>query len=154
FDLKDDLTDNEGVGGDLADLNDRLQDVFGPKLFTRDEWDGMRQWPDVNELKDRVLCVLSGNPTTRVAYRWAFGSEPAVGVNRKGDLILLYRSTAGDINCWTGRAQQATIDWLRKSNYASSDLGLSQPAVAVNDDGWIVSVHRFSRPNLPNRLEA
>src|SRR5206468_1626689 len=104
FDLKDDLTDNDD-GGDLEDLNRTLMTAFGQRLFTRDEYDQRAgEWPDVAALRDRLLCVLSGDGSSRAAYRWAFGSAPAIGANADGDVVLLYRSTIGDLNCWSGKA--------------------------------------------------
>lgn len=143
LDAKDDLTDN--TAGDLRDLNDRLKEIFGGRLFTRQELDQLGGWPESHNLRDRVLCVLSGNGGTRAAYRWAMGSTPALAANAGGDIVLAYRSTAGDINCWTGRATEGdeSIEWLRKNPLAASDIDLAQPAIRINDAGWVVAVYRF-----------
>jgi hypothetical protein len=156
LDSKDDLTDNDD-GGDLEDFNEILLAAFGQKLFTRDEYDqGAGAWPDVDALRDRILCVLSGNGSSRAAYRWAFGTHPAIGANADGQVVLLNPSTIGDVNCWSGKADAAAgvVRWKRKFSYGLSNLGLSEAAVAVTDGGWVVTVHRFSRPNLPDRLES
>jgi hypothetical protein len=144
LDAKDDLTDNPS-GGDLEDLNGTLVDAFGTKLFTREDYDQAGAWPDVAALRDRFLCVLSGHGSTRAAYRWAFGVAPALAVNAGGDVVLAYRSSAGDLNCWIGVASAATanVSWQRKATYAIGQVGLQQPALGINDDGWIVAVHRF-----------
>jgi hypothetical protein len=145
LDSKDDLTDN--TNGDLADLNGRLEEVFGPSLFTREEFDGLGGWPDVSDMRDRVVCVLSGDSGTRMAYRWAFGSTPAVGGNAAGSVVLAYRSPSGQLNCWAGAvdgaAGIANVVWHRKGMLAVSDVDLAEPAIGINDDGWVVAVYRF-----------
>jgi len=153
FDAKDDLTDNED-GGDLEDFNLTLEGAFGGRLFTRDDFDRAGAWPDLEQLRDRVLCVLSGSGSTRAAYRWAFGAAPAVGVNEGGTIAIAYRSSAGDLNCWTGTAEGAppAVRWIRKVTYGLGTLGLSQPAIALSDDGWIVAVHSFERPGVQGPL--
>ena len=105
FDAKDDLTDND-AGGDIEDFNRALEAAFGAKLYTRDARDRDGVWPDTADLQDRVLCVLSGDGSTRAAYRWAYGSDPAIAVNTPGAVVLSYVSTAGDLNCWTGVASR------------------------------------------------
>lgn len=143
LDAKDDLTDN--AAGDLRDLNDGLRTIFGDRLFARSEFDQLGSWPDALAMRDRVLCVLSGNGGTRAAYRWALGTTPAVATNAGGDVVLAYRSTSGDINCWTGSATEGidAIEWRRKHMLAASDINLAQPAIRINDAGWVVAVYRF-----------
>lgn len=147
LDVKDDLTDND-AGGDLEDLNGTLEAAFGAKLFTRDDRDRDGGWPDTDELRDRVLCVLSGHGSTRAAYRWAQGSEPAIAVNAGGAVVLAYVSTAGDLNCWTGTASRTgpRIDWRRKNTYGFGGLGLRQPAIVMDDEGWVVAAHAYGPP--------
>jgi hypothetical protein len=147
MDLKDDLTDNED-GGDLGDLNGTLEQCFGPRLFTRDDFDRVGQWPDLGLIRDRVLCVLSGDGGTRASYRWAVGTTPALAINASGAVVLAYRSPAGELNCWSGQADAlaGSIAWSRKTTYATSNLRLFDPAVAINDDGWVVAVHSFGPP--------
>jgi len=142
LDSKDDLTDNSH--GDLADFNSRLEEVFGASLFTREEFDGLGGWPDVEDMRDRVLGVLSGNGATRMAYRWAFGTSPVVSGNTAGDLVLAYRSPSGELNYWTGRVEAVGgIVWRRKGTLAISDVDLAEPALVINDDGWVIAVYRF-----------
>ena len=153
LDSKDDLTDNED-GGDLEDLNRTLEGAFGGKLFTRDDHDVVGLWPGLDVLQDRLLCVLSGAGGTRAAYRWAFGSAPALGVTADGTIAVAYRSSAGDLNCWTGTlvGGPPSVTWRRKITYGFSDLGLSQPVIALNDAGWLVAVHRFKAPGFQGPL--
>ncbi len=151
LDSKGDLTDND-AGGDLTDFNTMLLDVFGPRLFTREEHDSLGNWPDVGQLAGRILCVLSGHGGTRAAYRWSYGSAPALGRNAAGDLVLLYESPVGDLKYWSGKAGGGTITWLRKGTYAPSELGLRQPSVAVTDGGWVVAACCFARRGFPERI--
>jgi hypothetical protein len=152
LDMWDDLTDNL-TGGDPVDLNEELVTAFGNALFTRAEFDMTGQWPDWTALKRRFVCVLSGNPHTRGCYRWDFGSAPALAVNAGGNVVLVFLEESGDAVCWTGTADAAgTVDWLRRSAYERSNVGLREPAVAINDDGWVVSAYRFDRENAPNTI--
>ena len=50
----------------------------------------------------------------------------------------------GDIRFWTGSADgnAARVIWSRKGTYAVSAYTTSEPAVAINEDGWVVSVYR------------
>lgn len=147
LDLKSDLTDNAGAG-DLEDLNAELEDVFGARLFTRDDYDVPKAWPETTALRNRVLCVLSGNGSNRAAYRYCFGAQPALAVNARGDVALAYRSEAGDMRCWTGKARlpsgarPGALSWRHKGTYAWNAFSVSEPSLAMTDDGWIVSVHR------------
>ena len=144
LDAKDDLTDND-AGGDLEDLNGILEAAFGARLFTRDDRDRDSGWRDTDQLRDRVLCVLSGAGSTRAAYRWAYGSDPAIAVNARGAAVLAYRSTVGDLSCWTGTVSRAEprIDWRRKATFGFSGLGLRQPVIVIDDQGWVVAAYAF-----------
>lgn len=148
LDLKSDLTDN-ALGGDLEDLNAELEDAFGDRLFTRDDHDAAGVWPDTAALRNRVVCVLSGNASNRSSYRYSFGTQPALAANTRGDVVLAYRSEAGDMRCWTGKARLANgarpggVVWRHKSTYAWNNLyTVSEPALAITDDAFVVSVHR------------
>jgi hypothetical protein len=63
---------------------------------------------------------------------------------------MAYQSAAGDLNCWTGLADvtTASITWRRKATYSFSNLVPVEPAIAINDDGWVVAVDRFTPPGL------
>lgn len=151
LDAKDDLTDNDGA--DLEELNGRIKAMFGPRLFTREDFEKHGRWPDVDDMRDKVLCVLSGNGGSRAAYRWSMGSTPAVGANGNGDVVMAYRSTTGEINCWAGRATEGetNVGWLRKHTLAVSDIDLAEPAIQINDDGWVVAVYRFGPRPEPQK---
>jgi hypothetical protein len=155
LDAKDDLVSPDC--GSPEDLNRRLEAAFGARLFTRDEHDRAGSWPDVAALGNRIVAVLSGNGNTRASYRWAFGTEPAMSVNSRGDVVVVYRSTAGDLNCFVGAIGDAgSIEWQHKSTYCFSRMPLSRPAVGVNDEGWIVAAHQFEPPEgfVGARLES
>lgn len=143
LDAKDDLTDN--TDADLEVLNRRLESMFGPRLFTREDFERHATWPDMDDLRGKVLCVLSGNGGSRAAYRWAIGTTPVVGANATGDVVVAYRSSSGELNFWAGRATEGAgaVEWLRKSTLAVSDVDLAEPAIRINDDGWAVAVYRF-----------
>jgi hypothetical protein len=153
LDAKDDLTDNDA--GDLEDLNRTLEGVFGQRLFTRAEYDARGGWPDTDDLRGRVLCVLSGHGSSRAAYRWSVGSTPAIAINARGDVALAYRSPSGDLRAWTGSidASASRIAWQRKSTYAFASQGVAEPALALSDDGWLVAAYSFGpRPGFPGPL--
>src|SRR5512139_2144268 len=155
LDSKDDL-----IGADCGgpeDLNEALEAAFGAQLYTRDERDRDGAWPETGDLGNRVLCVLSGNGSTRASYRWTLGTEPALSVNARGDVVLVYRSTAGDLNCFLGAMTAAgAVEWQHKSTYCFSRMPLSRPVVSVNDEGWIVGAHEFEPPEgfVGSRLES
>ncbi len=147
LDSKNDLV---GAGyGSPEDLNLELTEAFGDRLFTREDYEARGGWPDVAdpEMLNSVLCVLSGDANTRASYRWAFGTQPALAINSVGDVVLVYRSRSGDLNAFLG-AIDATgaVSWQHKSTYCFSLLTLSQPAVVLNDAGWIVAAHQFEPP--------
>jgi hypothetical protein len=151
LDAKDDLTDNDVA--DLEELNRRLEAMFGARLFTRADFEQHGSWPDVDDMRDKVLCVLSGNGGSRAAYRWSMGTTPAVGANENGDVVVAYRSSTGDINCWAGRATEGegAVAWLRKNTLAVSDIDLAEPVIKINDDGWAVAVYRFGPRPAPQQ---
>jgi hypothetical protein len=145
LDLKDDLIGADRGGPE--DLNQCLESAFGDLLYTRDERDRGGAWPETSDLHNRVLCVLSGNGNTRASYRWTCGTEPALSVNARGDVVLVYRSTAGDLNAFLGAIGPAgLVRWQHKSTYCFSGMPLSRPAASVNDDGWVLTAHQFEPP--------
>jgi hypothetical protein len=148
LDLKSDLTDNEGPG-DLEDLNARVEEAFGDSLFTRDHFDLTGAWPDTADLRNRVICVLSGNSNNRASYRYCTGERPALAMQDDGTVVVAYRSTAGDMRYWSGQARlprgaaAGRIDWIHKGTYAWSPHTVSEPSVTALGDGWFVSVYRI-----------
>ena len=64
-DVKPDLTKAKSFAqGNPAALNEVLRDAFGDRLLTAEEL-GTADWPDVDDMRGRVLWVLSGDGGTR-----------------------------------------------------------------------------------------
>ena len=147
LDVKSDLTDNES-GGDLEDFNATLEKAFGSRLFTRDDFDELGAWPESSVLRNRIICVLSGNANTRASYRFCSGERPAIAVQQDGKTVIAYRSGAGDMRYWSGQAKlpimgkPGGVVWRRKGTYAWSPYTVSEPSLAMVADGWIASVYR------------
>jgi hypothetical protein len=154
LDVKSDITGNKEEG-DLEDLNETLEKAFGSKLYTREEYDAAatREWPDASLLRNRIICVLSGNSNTRMSYRYCSGQRPAIAANPRGDVVIAYRSLVGDMRYWSGKARprDERVEWRRRAAYAFNGLHtVSEPSLALTDDGFVVSVHRVGpKPNTP-----
>jgi hypothetical protein len=138
LDLKDDLTDNTSyAAGNLAALDQELTDVFGTSLATAQTYP--TTLPSVDTLRGRVLPLLSGDGTTRAAYRRDVGSSPAVAMNNHGQLVEVHDSGDGTLWYWTGTyAADGRVTWSRHGRY---DTGKT-PAIALNDSGQLVEVHQ------------
>jgi len=135
-----------------------LEKAFGEMLFTRDDYDAAGGRPQGRDLRNKVVCVLSGDSNTRVSYRYSFGEKPAIAANPAGNVVIACRSRAGDMRYWSGnaRARAKRVEWTRKGTYAFSADTVSEPALALTDDGFVVSVHRIGpRPGMagPATLE-
>jgi hypothetical protein len=134
--------------GSLAALNGTLRGVFGDALVTPGEFErsaaGSRDGPTLEALRGRVIVVLSGHPQSRVGYRWDVGANPAVAVNERGWVVEVHESPTGptcthDLWYWTGRrGEDGAVEWMRHGKYDSG----TTPAVAVNNAGLVVAVHR------------
>lgn len=148
LDIKSDLTDND-EGGDLEDLNEKIEKAFGQSLFTRDDFDALGGWPDSAALRNKVVCVLSGNSNNRASYRYCVGEKPSIAVGADGRVVVAYRSGAGDMRYWSGKAKPpakglpGAIVWRRRGTYAWNPYTVSEPSLAMVADGWVVSVHRI-----------
>src|SRR5688572_528541 len=66
------------------------------------------------------------------------GQTPSVGLNRHGNVVMVYEGSGGEKRYCVGQLDQATIQW-----------GVTQPAgqgitprVALNDKNIAVEVHR------------
>jgi len=137
LDLKDDLTDNASyAAGDLAALNNELRSAFGAKLLPAAEYP---TGATVDGLRGRVLTLLSGNATTRAAYRRDVGYHPAIAINGRGQVVEVHDSGNGALWYWTGTyGTDGRVTWQRHGRYGS---GVT-PAVALNDNGDLVEVHQ------------
>ncbi|HEX6356859.1 hypothetical protein [Actinophytocola sp.] len=137
LDLKDNLTDNGSyAAGDLAALNDELRAAFGTRLLRADDYPADAT---VDALRGRVLTLLSGDATTRAAYRRDVGHHPAIAINGHGRVVEVHDSGSGALWYWTGTyGADGRVTWQRHGRYGS---GVT-PAIALNDNGDLVEVHQ------------
>jgi hypothetical protein len=137
LDLKDDLTDNGSyAAGDLAAVNDELRAAFGARLLRAADYP---PGATVDALRGRVLTLLSGDATTRAAYRRDVGYHPAVAINGHGQVVEVHDSGSGALWYWSGTyGTDGKVTWQRHGRYGS---GVT-PAVALNDNGDLVEVHQ------------
>ena len=137
FDIKDNLTDNANyAAGNLAALNDELRAAFGGSLLEAKDY---AAGSTVDQLRGKVLTLLSGDSTSRAAYERDLGDHPAVAMNDNGQIVEVHDSGAGALWYWTGTyGADGRVTWLRHGHY---DSGTS-PAVALSDNGDLVEVHQ------------
>ena len=120
-----------------AALNALVESVFGSKLVTREET--VSGWPEVWDMRGRVVVVLSGGEINRLRYLRDPGENPSVAMNDAGQVIELHDSGSGSLWYWTGQMQSdGTVRWYRHGRF---DTG-QDPAVAIDNDGWVVEVHQ------------
>ena len=137
LDAKNDLTDGEShSAGNFAALNELLRRVFGERLLAASDL-GEADWPPLEELRGRILCVLSGSHDGRLGYARDGGYEPAVAVAPSGVVVEAHASGSGGLWYWTGRQAEGRVRWARHGRYSAGGT----PAVAVADGGAVVSVH-------------
>ena len=78
LDLKDDLSDNVGESnGDLIALNGKLVAAFGSRLYGPTDL-ASGPWPSVESMRGKIVVVLSGSETSRLAYATSDGSVEAL----------------------------------------------------------------------------
>lgn len=138
LDLKDDLTTrNSYASGNFAALNQEIGDVFGPRLVRSLDTHG--PLGPVGPLRGHVLVLLSGSASARTGYLRDTGSNPAVAINTKGQVVEVHDNGSGTLWYWTGQyGGDGRLTWLRHGNY---DTG-KNAAVALNDNGTVVEVHQ------------
>lgn len=79
LDPKGDLTGPDSFAdGNLGALNAKVRAAFGARLYPAGSLGADEPWPDVDDLRGRVICVLSGAFATRSGYLTDGGREPAV----------------------------------------------------------------------------
>jgi hypothetical protein len=140
LDLKSDLGRRPSVReGNLAALNALVSRSFGDLLLTSEQL-GQGAWPTVDELRGKVVVVMSGSESSREAYRSDQGAVPSVAVNDNGWVVEVHQSQSSQtLWYWTGRlAADGTVAWIAHAKY---DNGIT-PAVAVDTDGVVVEVHQ------------
>jgi hypothetical protein len=148
LDMKDDLTDDNHsfAEGNLAALNKRLTDVFGTKLVLAGDNDyDLVSLPDVSQLRNKILVVLSGDAHTRALYRRDAGQDPAVALNGNRKVVEVHKSqNNNDLWYWSGtQGTNGKVTWARHGRYGTGQT----PAVAVSDDGTVVEVHKSQNNN-------
>ena len=117
LDAKDDLKDNHSPeAGNLGALNEMLRQVYGNKLVAPTV---ATAWPQLSEINDRILIVLSGDRTTRRAYIIDEGVTPAVSSHASGLVMSMHSDGGGGsgigqaalppkMRAWTGSTTVAT----------------------------------------------
>jgi len=150
IDLKDNLADNRSYAdGNLARLDAELDEAFGATLFSPDDLgDG---WPSVDALRGRVIVVLTGSQSTRLAYRRDRGTSPAVAMDVTGRVVVVHDWHGADLWYWTGRR----FDDGSVAFYRHGWIGEGQsPAVAIGEGGVVIVVYRTpgAVPQLQSRL--
>lgn len=146
LDLKNNLAKIETMlEGNLAALNRHVRNALGDKLFTPIEL-GDGDWPSVNELRGRIIVVMSGDTKSRVAYLKDHGEDPAVDMNSHGHILEVHKSQANaGMWFWTGRYRDDdTVVW---EGHGDLEKGLA-PAVCINDDNLVVVVSQSHRRNM------
>ena len=143
LDLKDDPTARASyASGNLGALNQEIGDVFGPRLVRSLDTHG--PLGPVGSLRGRILVLLSGSASARTGYLRDTGSNPAVAVNGKGQVVEVHDNGSGDLWYWTGQyGSDGRLTWLRHGKY---DTGKTA-AVALNDSGTLVEVHQSPSGN-------
>jgi hypothetical protein len=132
------LDPKDRLSSDQIDrLNTLLEERLGDALYRAGAApaDGL---PTVDQLRGKVLAVLSGDEATRRAYRRDEGHNPAVAIDGDNRVIEVHDNGDGDLWYWAGELQEdGSIRWMHHGRY---DTG-TDPAIAMNDDGLIVEVH-------------
>ena len=133
--------------GSLGQLNELIYSVFGMQLFAAYNFDKTyrNHWPEINEMKGRIVFVLSGNFTSCLSYLRCQGLHPCIDVNEKGFVISVYTNTDGELLYWTGSLINNGIDWNRNNivydKITSTVIYGNTPDVSMNDSNWVVLVY-------------
>lgn len=130
IDMKSNLAARHSASeGGFAKLNRTLEDAFrGGLLVTPDEFARLgerngSQGPTVDDLRGRVVVVLSGNEASRCLYGWDVGKNPAIAMNDSGWIVEVHNSPTWPawrhgLWYWTGRRQSdGRIRWHHHGRY-------------------------------------
>ena len=134
----DNLKDNPAPeAGNLGQLNAMLRTVLGNKLYAAE---GFRRWPGLSTLTNKIVLVLSGDRTTRTAYLFDEGQDPAIAVSENFRVVTLHNDGGERLWYWTGKSADlgGSVTWLHHGRY---DTGRN-PSVIFVDNQWVVEVHR------------
>ncbi len=160
---KDPLIDNNGYDAyDLSRFNQELLDAFGlDNIYTAFEQGPSYVWPSVGDLRDKFIIAMTGVEANRLTYVRTLGKTPAVAMNDHGQVIAVYQKPdSAELWYWTGKWQTnsdnkmpaGSILWLRNQRYAEGYDTDSPPAVAINNEGWIVAIHQGANQAIEYRL--
>jgi hypothetical protein len=111
-----------------------VRSAFGNALFPVPQSSGL---PSLAALRERIVVVLSGDHTTRLAYVRDTGKNPSVALNGSGQVLESHDSGAGDLWYWSGKLAAGAVTFARHSRY---DTG-KNPALLLDDSGVVVEVH-------------
>lgn len=142
LDLKDNLGNNLPQDGDFVALDNELQAYFGTVLARAEDYPG--GLPAVGALRGKVIPLLSGDgagESAREDYLRDLGTNPAVAINKYGQVIEVHQSfnNPGDLWYWSGiYGADGRITWLRHNKYGTG----TTPSIAINDNGDFVEVHK------------
>lgn len=139
-DLKHDLSSG-GKGyaeGGFPFLQEMWLEVFGDSAYWASEKPG-GTWPTVDELRGRIIGMLSGSRNARIFYQQDEGYKPQVSVNDAGLVVETHQNQYGrSIYYWTGRITDAGISWFR---HGKVDSG-RESWPALGNDNTVVEVHK------------
>ncbi len=137
IDLKNNASGNNDIAnGNLVALNNELKAAFASMLVPAKSVSGALG--TVGSLRGKVLTLISGNSTSRLAYKQDLADDPAVAMNASGQVVEV-DSWNNSLYYWSGQLQSnGTILWRA---HGSFDNGIT-PAVAINAAGRLVEVHQ------------
>lgn len=133
LDLKDDLSDKESFDeGDLFALNALLRSVFGTSLYSAEEMNlPGSAWPNVKELRGKIILVLSGDTESRVAYRGSRGARGGGAIDDEGRALAVHQDEDGALWIWSGERRLHGVRWSRREIFASGGA----PAIELRPGG-------------------
>lgn len=122
-------------------LNTEIESAFGARLLRADQPGATNG--TIGAMRGRIIVGLTGSSSTRVGYVRSLGLDPAVALNKKGQVVAVFtRRVSGggfELWYWSGlRRPDGRIAWQMTGKY---DDGLV-PSVALDDNGVLVEVHK------------
>jgi hypothetical protein len=112
--------------------------------------EGGTAWPASGNIVDVGFDVNSMAALQWVGpgpARYDSGDDPAIAINGN-DLVLAVRKNDGKLYYMGGvLSEDGALAWWTQSG-VQFDTGHNDPCVALNDDGFVVSLHRSSNTNL------
>mmetsp|Transcript_30888 Transcript_30888/g.51118 ORF Transcript_30888/g.51118 Transcript_30888/m.51118 type:complete len:522 (+) Transcript_30888:3-1568(+) len=128
--------------GNLGALQATCLEIFGRSLILSETVPSRESWKNVDELRNKIFVVLSGDKTARELYLHDRGYFPSVALNKVGRVVEVHASgvrRTSRLWYWTGQMDSSgVVMWHRHGSY---DTGTT-PAVVVRDDGTVIEVHK------------